>query len=123
VAKAKEKHQCCATHYKNCWHPGVQCENNAKIERDGKWYCGTHDPAKQEAKLLKWENARKAKEANWALQKRRQKCTARMLSMAHLITRALRGVASKEEANAVQGDWSSLVTEAVSCGLITEESQ
>ncbi len=23
---------------------GHQCHNSAKVERDGKWFCGTHDP-------------------------------------------------------------------------------
>lgn len=29
------------------WHC-YQCTNNAKIEQDGRWYCGIHDPARRE---------------------------------------------------------------------------
>lgn len=36
------------------WHSSKsQCPNNAKVERDGKWYCGTHDPVKRKEKQEK----------------------------------------------------------------------
>ena len=42
----KEKKQCEEQIYDNIvWHPH-QCTNNAKAERDGKWYCSIHDPVK-----------------------------------------------------------------------------
>lgn len=47
MAKIK-KHQCCKRVYSNnTWH-----------ERDGKWYCGIHDPVKIKAK----DDARQAEE-------------------------------------------------------------
>ena len=64
------KHTCCAamgTFFTQT------CGKNAKFERDGKWYCGTHDPvafaAKREernaAYAAKWQamNARHSEEA------------------------------------------------------------
>lgn len=30
------------------------CSNTAKVERDGKWFCGVHDPAKGQAKREAW---------------------------------------------------------------------
>jgi hypothetical protein len=36
-----------------------QCDNTGKVERNGQWYCGLHDPektaAKQKAQKDKWE--------------------------------------------------------------------
>ena len=41
------------------WPPTYRaCGKTAKFERDGKWYCGIHDPAAREAKNL-------AKTAAW----------------------------------------------------------
>jgi glycine/D-amino acid oxidase-like deaminating enzyme len=48
------------------------CSNTGRIERDGKFYCGIHDPeaekarrAKHEAKWrAKWDEEKKAHEAN-----------------------------------------------------------
>ena len=35
------------------------CANKGKVERDGKWYCGVHDPEKRKARVAantaKWE--------------------------------------------------------------------
>jgi len=48
-----------------------QCSVNASVERDGKWYCGTHDPVKKLAKDIErqkkydLESARRRKE--WVL--------------------------------------------------------
>jgi uncharacterized Zn finger protein (UPF0148 family) len=45
------KHDCCAS-----VSPGTysfrhsKCSKTAKYERDGKWYCGTHDPVAVKAK-------------------------------------------------------------------------
>lgn len=39
-----DKHQCCArVTNETGWHDH-QCIRNGKVERDGKWYCGQHDP-------------------------------------------------------------------------------
>ena len=51
------------------WHH-FPCQRPAKVERDGKWYCGIHDPeyikAKNQAKEEKWEAENKANEIKWA---------------------------------------------------------
>lgn len=42
------------------------CGNNAKVERDDKWYCGIHDPErkrkKREAQEKTWEEESKKRE-------------------------------------------------------------
>ena len=42
--------KCCA----KIWEPGAwrprQCSKAAKVERDGKFYCGVHDPVRLQAK-------------------------------------------------------------------------
>ena len=43
----KTKHTCEETilpRFLNVWVP---CRNTAKVEVDGKWYCGIHDPVKR----------------------------------------------------------------------------
>jgi hypothetical protein len=40
----KEKHKCCEIVWPAGAFRGHQCHNSAKIQRDGKWLCGTHDP-------------------------------------------------------------------------------
>ena len=66
-----EKHDCCAS-----VSPGTysfrhsKCSKTAKYERDGKWYCGTHDPvaikARDDARNEKWriERAENKAQAN-----------------------------------------------------------
>ena len=70
---------CCA---KVCTNPGSDdrwhrsykpCGKTAKFERDGKFYCGTHDPVAREAK----QNATRAKwHAEWDRSAREQKFAA-----------------------------------------------
>ena len=38
------KHKCCGTVFPAGSYRTYPCRHNAKVERDGKWYCGTHDP-------------------------------------------------------------------------------
>ena len=38
------KHKCCGTVLPAGAYRTHPCHNGAKIQRDGKWYCGTHDP-------------------------------------------------------------------------------
>ena len=65
-----EKHECS----KNVWHPGSfwgdlrLCEKNGTVERDGKWYCGQHDPVAIEEKRRKRQDM-----ANWELQDRTER--------------------------------------------------
>jgi len=47
----KEKRQCEHTKKASLWsNHYVQCPHNAKVERDGKWYCGVHDPVSRRQK-------------------------------------------------------------------------
>jgi uncharacterized Zn finger protein (UPF0148 family) len=40
----KEKQKCSEIVWPAGAFRGHQCHNSAKIQRDGKWFCGTHDP-------------------------------------------------------------------------------
>lgn len=41
-----ESHTCCATKWERGSFPRRHpCGNRGKVECDGKWYCGIHDPA------------------------------------------------------------------------------
>lgn len=64
-----DKIRCQATsNPKDRWdsfHP-QQCQKNAVVERNGKWYCKIHDPEyikqKQNASMQKWQEEWKAEE-------------------------------------------------------------
>ncbi len=76
---------CCAIMWPKGSYRGRKCTNTAKVEHEGKHYCGKHDPvaivereaAKTAERLSQWakENAAsKAKSAALAEQKRRADC-------------------------------------------------
>lgn len=80
-----EKKTCCARVNVSWPYKGDPCGKSAKVERDGKWYCGTHGPvrveerrkARREAGLARYEAERaahRAKLASAAEQKRRADC-------------------------------------------------
>jgi hypothetical protein len=52
-----EKAKCGETVCTDGWH-FRKCSRNASVNREGKWYCGTHDPvarkAKSDKKLAEW---------------------------------------------------------------------
>lgn len=52
---------------RNMWSFSYRCNKRASYERDGKWYCGTHDPvrvkAKREERDAKWNEKWKAESA------------------------------------------------------------
>ncbi len=56
-------HKCCAKTGNGYF--GSPCIKSAKYERDGKWYCGTHDPvaikAKRDARNSEWKREFDAK--------------------------------------------------------------
>jgi hypothetical protein len=90
-----EKHRCCGRTYKGFY--GSACGRNAKVERNGKWYCGMHDPVaiaeKREARNkefdLKWaaERAQEAKkEAEQKEKKRRADCFPELLEALKVMT-------------------------------------
>ena len=61
-AKAEE---CCAKVFRGYHH--YPCVKKGKVQRDGKWYCGTHDPdkvaAREAERQAKWDAELKADEA------------------------------------------------------------
>ena len=59
-----EKKTCCFKVYSVGSFYGKVCVNKAKVERVGKWYCGTHDPVAVNTK-------RNAKEAGWQIERER----------------------------------------------------
>ncbi len=64
----KDKPKCSAVifdHYKN-----VGCPNPGKVQREGKWYCGTHDPVR--LKIIRDANDAKHK-AKWEIRGERWK--------------------------------------------------
>ncbi len=70
-----EQHKCCA-HKWSGWHR-IQCSKNGKIEREGKYYCGIHDPvaieAKSKARNAKWNAEWRAKADTQAAAATKQK--------------------------------------------------
>lgn len=63
--------RCCATvydHSMNFPRP-KQCKRNAMVERDGKPYCGTHDPvskqSRDEARSAQWKKESEARSLRW----------------------------------------------------------
>ena len=63
------KHTCAARVWRG--YHSYTCGKAAKAERDGKWYCGTHDPerlrAKDEAREAKWAHERAIRDAEDAI--------------------------------------------------------
>lgn len=55
--------QCCKSIYRTGYR-GRQCAKSAKVEREGKWYCGTHDPEavanRHNARVAEWQAAQEA---------------------------------------------------------------
>lgn len=49
------------------WPSFSNCGRRAKVEVDGKWYCGIHDPekakARRAAKIAEWRNSSAASES------------------------------------------------------------
>lgn len=70
---AEEKPKCCAKVYGGGYWPH-SCGRNAKVERDGRHYCGTHDPEavklRREKNNAEWQAKHNAERALWAEQRR-----------------------------------------------------
>lgn len=102
---AMEKQRCCNTKWTYGGYRRA-CTKTAKVERDGKWYCGVHDPVaraeKAEARLEQWRTkaqadikARAEKESAAAEQKRRADLYDELveaLKEMHSITSGVEGV-------------------------------
>jgi hypothetical protein len=70
-----DKKPCCVRVYPNCRagsFRGHMCQKAAKVEREGKWYCGIHDPVTAEDKRAQrhaaWEVEYEASKAKNRLQ-------------------------------------------------------
>lgn len=60
-----DTHDCCfRMHGSGFTFRGSLCSKKAKVERDGKWFCGTHDP-------IKIAERRSKRDAKWAEQSKR----------------------------------------------------
>jgi hypothetical protein len=77
--------ECCAMVYTGGTFRGHVCGRRAKVVRDGKHYCGTHDPerlkAVRDANSAKWQAkrdaARKANDEAWMRREVMEKDAAR----------------------------------------------
>jgi hypothetical protein len=66
-----EAHKCCGKTWPAGSYRSVGCRNSGKVERNGQWYCGMHDPVAIEAKnearnkkySEKWDASHKAQKA------------------------------------------------------------
>lgn len=84
--------RCCEKVFDGMSIRGHQCTRNGKVERNGNWYCGQHDPeaakARREAQNAKWQaeraaeaEKRRARDAEAAEQKRRAEMYPELLSV------------------------------------------
>lgn len=64
--EAVDRHRCATRVYAGSFS-GHPCSKPGKVERGGKWYCGTHDPVrlheKRAARAAKWDAEWAAKDA------------------------------------------------------------
>ena len=82
--------QCSGTVWEGCH--GYACGKPAKVEVDGKWFCGIHNPARIEtrraAQEIKWEAKRVEMGAKFALAKKREHladCAPALLAALQLV--------------------------------------
>jgi hypothetical protein len=65
TTKDQAKPKCCASVWPSGGLRGHPCGRTAKVERDGKWYCGIHDPVAQAKRNVarhergRWESDRR----------------------------------------------------------------
>lgn len=50
-------------HGQGSWGHDTRCSNPAKVQRDGEWYCGVHDPERLRALSAKHDERRRAEDA------------------------------------------------------------
>ena len=51
--------KCCVKKFGGFGYADKSCKNAAKVERDGKFYCGVHNPARRETRSAEWSAKRK----------------------------------------------------------------
>lgn len=129
MAKANEKHQCCAVMRKGSGYHryNVACENSGKVERDGHWYCGTHDPeaiaeknrARTAARKAKWDEYDAARQR----EDRQRKATVRILSLSGQVYKALLKELPERQMDELITEFQAALVAANACGLNTEVSK
>jgi uncharacterized Zn finger protein (UPF0148 family) len=83
--------KCCAIPTTAWGYRPAPCGNRAKVERNGKFYCGIHDPvavrAKRDARNAKWDAQREASERQYERHARIRAARDAVVSMAQLAAR------------------------------------
>lgn len=103
MSEAKQK--CCGVVFYRGWPHA--CTKTPKVDRDGKWYCGFHDPVaineKQKKKKAKWEQqwAKERKDAEdlakaIKLKNHRAACFPDLLEALKLCQKQLQGLSFKD---------------------------
>lgn len=101
------KHQCEATIW-NDFHD-YRCPYNGKVERDGKWYCGTHDPVAKAARD-------KAREEKWKKKWAEEAKERRLLEAAHALLAALEELTAAVETDS-GGPGTDIFEDSASIGM------
>ena len=88
-----EKHRCSTRLFKRFSY--CPCEHAAKVERDGKWYCGRHDPEavkrRDDKRNARWDEEERARIGA------RERANIRTHRIDKLIADAAGDVATREE--------------------------
>lgn len=113
--------RCCEMIYRQSYRH--QCPKSGKIERDGKWYCGTHDPVrikeKREERDRKWSERFRAqredseqRERDEAEQKRRADLFPCLLKSLSETRDCLHDIANAKENERWGWDWEAVISDA-----------
>ncbi len=116
-----QKLECCARVLGNNGWSGHKCTNKAKVERDGRHYCGTHDPEaikrKRDAQNQKWDEERKAKYLKFQKQQAAEKLRDHKAACFDvLLSEMKRHLCILERAEAMPDKWQPL---SVGTGIAT----
>lgn len=91
----KTTHKCCGKLASNSWGKCFPCSRAGKIEREGKWYCGQHDPVKV-AKQRAAEDAKDEQQFLEKMAKRRLESAAPALLDAAIMERDYNAMSSDD---------------------------
>jgi len=73
---SETKQKCCEMLHNNYSFRGVPCGKTAKIEHEGKWYCGTHSPLLKQKRIdernARWEQQSKRRKEEEQQERKRQ---------------------------------------------------
>jgi len=91
---SKATHDCSARTWPEGSFHSYPCRKRASIERDGKWYCGIHDPVakaeKQAARDAKWQTKWEARKARQAAEEQQANVAAKWAAVGPRLLEALR---------------------------------